>query len=57
MYMVCISYCDCVSVFCKYICVSVSGCVHIGMNDVHVYVYVNMLTGIHAQLCVYVYVC
>ena len=50
------SYYDCVSVFSKYICVSMSGCVHIGMNDVHVCVYVNMLIGIHAQLYVYVYV-
>lgn len=50
------SYYDCVSVFSKYICISKSGCVHIGMNDVHVCVRVSMLIGIHALVYVYVYV-
>lgn len=51
--MVCMSVI--LSVFCKCICVSTSGCVNIEMNDVQVYevcVPVNMLIGIHAQLCV-----
>lgn len=52
MCMVCISDCDCVNMFCKYICIYMSDCVHRGMNAVQIHVHENMLIGVHTQLCV-----
>lgn len=60
MYELCWAHIVCIPIIIAWVCflsTFVSSCMvmHIGMNDVHVCVHVNMLIGIHAQL--YVSVC